>query len=239
MRKNVIALLLTLVMASSSVGTIPVLAVETTAEGAVAIEEESVEESAVEEQTVEEQIDATDKAEDTTDAKVSTEDSDVENKDEDTDALVEEASEDESRDEIEGATIHESEELADNSETADVHEEVEDKETAEEEVVANEEIVEESGKEASLAESDGDVIASGDCSATEDDHVTWRIIGPSTSPSLIISGNGHMKDYDKPTVPWIAYKTMIYIKRILHEEYSRIFPSNHNIGIYFRINFWM
>ena len=87
-------------------------------------------------------------------------------------------------------------------------------ENAEEAV--EEDVVEEDAAESSMAAA-GDIIASGDCGATEDDHVTWMLTGTEDDMTLTISGQGSMANYDdinsidKHRAPWYSYRSSIKI----------------------------
>ena len=184
MKKNAISLLLSIVLAAGSIGTAPVYAAETTAEEAVAVEEEeSLEKEAYE------------KIEDAdTGLTVS--------KEETIQADEEEPIEKEK--EVEGSTDgqDESADIVGLEETADDEEAenyVEEKKNSVDEtesvepVVIEEEIV--TADENEAAEAD-DVVDSGTCG----DNATWTLTGTGDNLILTISGTGKMEDYDDPYV---------------------------------------
>ena len=204
MKKNVIALLLAVVMASGSIVPVSALAAETTAEAAVAVEGEIVEEAtdiseetdaveipemaAQEEAAVEEKSaeDSTEISEDVA--------SDESDKDKTETALVEETEEEPEQDSTE--SVEETEVIEESSN--DRTESVSDDEAEE---YVDEETEDEGSRDPAMA-GEGEVIASGDCSATEDDHVTWTLTGTEDEMTLTISGQGNMIDYSYSGSPW-------------------------------------
>ena len=208
MRKQIIAVLLSLTMTVGSVGAIPVFAAETTAEEAVEMQEENASEQ-----------------EDVTEA---TEDSDAETVDEE---ILEEPAQPEEEpvqenDIVEDADpITEKEEISDTVSTTETTEEaeegvadsasegdtateiaeIEEPETIEEELVTAEQ------NEAAYA---GDVVDSETCG----ENATWTLTGTDDNLTLTISGSGEMRNYGQSIVksPWYSYRTKI--KSVMVED---------------------
>ena len=186
MRKNVIALLLSIVLAAGSIGTAPVYAAETTAEEAVAVEEEADPEEAVPEEIEDSDTGIT--------AETVTEDETI---------IVEEMPAQENKDitEVE-ETAEEQYESDDDAETTEMAEEVEESvtESSEEGDTSSEiaEIVElEKIEEEVIAVEANEAMSatSGKCGT----NATWSISGTT----LTISGSGAMQDfYYSETVDW-------------------------------------
>ena len=211
MKKNVVALLLAVVMASSSLGTVPALAAETTAQEAVpadeAAEEVSSETDDAEDASVAEE--ETDTTEDT--AGVSEDDS-AEEMEEIPDDSSEEGIEESSDPDLAEATEENEEEtteeadmaaeedsFADTADTAAEAAEAVEAADPDEPAAATEEAAAEiEGKEAALA--DGDVVGSGSCGT----NATWTLTGTGYNLTLTISGSGAMKNYGEGTSPWFS-----------------------------------
>ena len=206
MKKQIIAIILSLAMASSSVGAVPAYAAETTAEEAVAEHEESSE-------TQEE-------------VKETIEDSDSETVDKD---ILEEPAQPEEEPVQENETVDdadmtdEQDEIADTASTTEGAEEVEEELTEsvnkgdaaaeiaeiEEPEVIEEEIVTADANEAANAE---DVVDSGKCG----DNATWTLTGTGDNLTLTISGSGYMNDFSESNIPWASKRAKI--KSVIVED---------------------
>ena len=189
MKKNVIALLLSTILAAGSIGAAPVFAAEMTAEEAVTVEEEASEEiedadtgltagDVSEEETI--QAEEEEPAEEEREAEESTEE-----QSESVDITVPEDITDE---EVEDAVV-EGESYAEVTES-------------EEPAVIEEETGSEEGKEAVQA---GDVVDSGTCG----DNATWTLTGTGDNLTLTISGSGEMESYYKESTPWYSKRSKI------------------------------
>ena len=205
MKKHMIAIMLSLAMASSSVGAVPALAVETTAEEAVAEQEEISDEQEEVSEVME-------------DSDSGLADEDVLNEE---NAQTEEDPEQEET-EDESESDDEQEETADTAETTEMTEEDEEEaaesededdtsaeitETIEPHVI-EEEVVTDEDNEAVL---DGGVVDSGTCG----ENVTWTLTGSSDDLTLTFSGSGKM-DYDGYNNPWGSRSEKI--KTVIVEE---------------------
>ena len=210
MKKNVIALLLAVVMASGSIGTAPVMAAETTTQEAEQVQDEA--EVAVEEEEAE-----------------------SENEAEDT-SIAEEASEEESAEVAEEVPVQEEEETVEETEQTEEQEGVEEDATIEEDAFVEEESLtedevegadEDQGKETdelkpedirvkdtevkdtSTLQKEGeaaDVVDSGTCG----DNAIWTLTGTDNDLTLTISGSGDMEDnYIDNDAPWELKKNEI------------------------------
>ena len=191
MKKNVIALLLTVVMVSSSVGTVPVLAAETVEQEEVSEEKETVEDAADTEDA-----DTGETVNEATEGQ-STEIIEEEPGQGATEA-AEEAETTEEAESVEDEEKTDSADIADTSaETAAVEEPAEDVE----------EVEEDETKQEALAEA-GNVVDSGTCG----ENATWTLTGEKYDYTLTISGTGDMYDYDNTSdvSPWSTYKDDIY-----------------------------
>ena len=190
MKKNVIALLLSVVLAAGSIGATPVFAAEMTAEESVTVEEEASEEiedadtgltagDVSEDETI--QAEEEEPAEEEREAEESTEE-----QSESTDIVVPEETEDD-------------EEAEDHTDEGEPPAEVTENE---EPVVIEEETGSEEGREAVQA---GDVVDSGTCG----DNATWTLTGTGDNLTLTISGSGEIDGYNEGTAPWYSRRTKI------------------------------
>ena len=206
MKKNVIALLLAVVLASGSIGAVPVAAAETTTQ-------ESEQEQGEVDVTAEEEAESENEAEDS--------------------AIVKDISKEESTEDTEEVPVQE--ETVEETEQTEVQEGVEEDATIEEDTVAEEEAVtedevegadEEQGKEtdelkpedvgvkdtevndASTLKKEGEaenVVDSGTCGS----NATWTLTGTDDNLTLTISGSGEMDRFPRSGRPWESYKTKI------------------------------
>ena len=212
MKKNVIALLLAVVMASGSLGTVPALAAEPTAQEAVPFDEEASDET---EEVSSETNDAEDASavEDETDT---AEDTAVE-MEEIPDDLAEGESEErneessaqdsaEAAEKNEEDTAEEADMTAEENISADTADEATEATEAteaadpDEPAAATEEATAEiEGKEAALADGE-DVVASGSCGS----YAKWTLTGTGYDLTLTISGSGAMRNYEESTSPWYS-----------------------------------
>ena len=186
MKTKVIALLLSIVLASGSIGTAPVYAAEADLEESVPEQEE--EEKPEEEEALEQEegTEEDDDSEITEGPEENEEINEVSNTgdssaDEDVQSQEEEP-EETSDDETEDATTEEAGSLYDSVDTPDETEKIDETDLTEEELETAK------GEKAAL---DGDVEASGKCGAS----VTWKLISSSSGLTLVISGTGEMYDY--------------------------------------------
>lgn len=187
MKKNVIALLLAVVMVSSSVGSVPVLAAETVEQEEVAEEEETVEDAA---DTEDAELNETSEGE-------SAEVIEEESEQGATDAIEEDET-------IEETDAAEAEEEVDSAETADTS--AETAAVAEPAEDVEEESIEIEDKEAAPDEA-GDAVNSGTCGA----NATWTLTGNGSERTLTISGSGEMDNYSyngDNVSPWNSDSTI-------------------------------
>ena len=173
MKKKLIALVLSIVLASSSAGAVPAFAVETTAEGTV------VEETAAAEESVGVSIEEAEEAEE-----------------EETEQETEDAIEDEEVP-VEEESALEAEEKDYEDESFDTQEEAAYSAVTGEIAAEEEKVLEEDIKniDAVSDEAKGTVVQSGSCGANV--NWTWDNAG-----ILTISGTGPMKDYSMLNQPW-------------------------------------
>lgn len=203
MKKHMIAIMLSLAMASSSVGAVPALAVETTVEEAVA-EQEEISDEQEEVSVVMEDSDSGLADEDVlNEEKAQTEEDPVQEE------SVEETDSDDEQEET--ADTVDTTELAE--EDAEDAAESEDGDDASAEVTATveplvieEEAVTSEENEAGFA---GDVVDSGKCG----DNAKWTLTGTGDNLTLTISGNGATYNYfqyekDGPVAPWESIETI-------------------------------
>ena len=181
MKKNMIAFLLSIVMTAGSIGGTPVLAAETTAEEAVAVEEETIEE----ETEIPEEADTAESAEGI-----------EEDPSQDATESAEEAEITEETEVIEEAKEEESADIADTSSEA---EEVEEPAVDAEEVETENEV-----KDAALEDAE-DIVDSGECG----ENATWTLTGTEPNLTLIISGSEDMYDFNESSVPWASKRAKI------------------------------
>ena len=215
MKKNVIAIVLAVVMAAGSVGTVPALAAETTAQESVPEEEETAEDTTeIESFEVEESTGTEYSVEGVTEENEENgEEPSEKNEDVPTEEADQKVSEEEAAEDIvDGANDHEQEEYVD------------------------EEIEVEDVQDPAMA-GEGDVIASGDCSATDDDHVTWTLTGTNDNMTLIISGTGKMKNCSGGYIAGVLYS--FYPWSSYNESVCRIIINDGvtSIGSYAFYNF--
>ena len=199
MKKKLIALVLSIVLASGSAGAVPAFAVETTAEGTVA------EETADAERTVaEETADAEGTVVEETAAAEESVGVSIEEAEEAGEAGTGQETEDAIEDEdvpVEEESVLEAEETDYEDESFDMQEEaagsvVTGEIAAEEEKVLEEDI---KNTDAVSADAKGTVVQSGSCGANV--NWTWDNAG-----ILTISGTGPMKDYSgNLSLPWTNY----------------------------------
>ena len=211
MKKNVVALLLAVVMASSSLGTVPALAAETTAQEAMPADEAAEEVSSGTDDAEDASVvaDETDTTEDPAD--VSEDDSAGEleeipddssegESEEASDLDLAEATEENEEESTEEADIAAEEDhsadIADT--TAEAAEAVEAADPDEPAAATEEAAAEIEGKEAAMA--DGDVVASGSCGS----YAKWTLTGTGYDLTLTISGSGAMRNYGESTSPWYS-----------------------------------
>ena len=190
MKKNVIALLLSLVLAAGSIGATPVFAAETTAEEAVAVEEEASEES----EDADTGLTTSGVFEEET---IQVEEEEPVEKEKEAEEPVEEQGK--------SADIVVPEETADDEETKDHGDEGETsaKETENEKpTVIEEETRSEEDNEAVQA---GDVVDSGTCG----ENATWTLTGTGDNLTLTISGRGKMEYFSENDTPWTSRRTKI------------------------------
>ena len=223
MKNNLIALLLSIVLAAGSVVTAPAFAAETTAEEAVAVKEEkSLEEESLEEKSLEEE--APEEIEDADSGLTSDEESEEETiqteAEEPAEEVIEEEQEADKSTEVqeESADIAVPEETADAEEAEDPAEEgvtsVEVTEIEEPAVIEEETISAEENESAQA----GSVIDSGKCGNS----AVWSLTGSSENFILTISGSGNMNNYDmqdfsdQTTAPWNTYRNVV--KQVIIEE---------------------
>ena len=176
MKKKAITLLLSLVLASGSIGNAQVLAADTTGQEAEPLQEEETTEQ--EEEPVQEEELA--------------EETDTENSSEDVSEPEEEAEPvQENEEQIQEDEGSETEEFVDEEES-DISEE------AAAEVLETEETEITDESKGALA----DVVDSGSCG----DDVTWALTGEEDNLTLTISGNGRIEDREDPNAPWGPYR---------------------------------
>ena len=180
MKKNIIALLLAVALASGSVGTTPVLAAETTAQETMAIEEE----------TIEEETEISEEADTAESVEVIEEDPS-----QDATESVEEA---ETTDEKE-VNEDPGEEVAGIADTSAEAVEVEEAAVDVEEVETEIEV-----KDAALEDAE-DIVDSGECG----ENATWTLTGTEPNLTLIISGSEDMYDFNESSVPWASKRAKI------------------------------
>ena len=220
MKKKAIALMLSVVLATGSIGAgIPVLAAETTAEEAVSVEKESEQEqideteeaASVEDECEQEQSGEAEETEDAgtgetaVEEEIPAEEEGTEQEDV-TDAVEQDAETEDTVVEEEAAPeAKEKEEASEN--TGDTSS------AAIEEIAEIEEVETAEIKEARMA---GDVVDSGACG----ENATWTLTGTGDALTLTISGSGEMDDYEEDkrlmqtTAPWYGQK----IKKVIVKE---------------------
>ena len=194
MKKKLIALALSIVLASGSAGAVPAFAVESTAEEAVAAEEAAAEEAAAEETVAAEEAAAAEEIIHAAEEIVSTAEEEPALEVEETDY------EEESFDmRVEPADSAMTEEIAAEEDSA-----IEGPDENRNEIIEEPEI------EAVSADAKGTVVQSGSCGANVD--WTWDNAG-----ILTISGTGPMKDYNW-TNPWadLTVKKVIIKEGVTH-----------------------
>ena len=211
MKKNVVALLLAVVMASSSLGTVPALAAETTAQEAMPADEAAEEVSsetddAEDTSVVEDETDTTENSADVSEDDSAGEleeipdDSSEGESEEASDLDLAEATEENEEESTEEADIAAEEDhsadIADT--TAEAAEAVEAADPDEPAAATEEAAAEIEGKEAAMA--DGDVVASGSCGS----YAKWTLTGTGYDLTLTISGSGAMRNYGESTSPWYS-----------------------------------
>ena len=197
--------ILSVSMAFSPIAGVPVFAAEEAAEAATTAEEaEIVEEEIAEPEETEEPEELKELEEESSGDETSVE------------SVEEEPNEEESAQEYNGSSTDESyQEESEEEITGDV---TDGNNEDEPEDYADEEIEAEDAQDPAMANADN-VIASGDCSATDDDHVTWTLTGTEDEMTLIISGSGKMAKFTYPRMldcPWFNYRQSI--RNIIIEE---------------------
>ena len=205
MKKNAIALLLSIALAAGSIGTAPVLAAETTSEEASAVEEEDGLEEEVPEAIEGADTEGADTGLISDD--VSEEEADQAGEEEPVEEEQEAEESAEERDE--SADIVVPEENADDEEVEDYADEGEPSA----EVTENEEpaVIEEKieSSEENEAVQAGDVVDSGTCG----DNATWTLTGEEDNLTLMISGEGTLSGngIGQPWASYIDRITSLYI----------------------------
>ena len=206
MKKHIIAIMLSLAMASSSVGAVPALAVETTAEEDVAEQEEiSNEQKEISEVTE--------------DSDSGLDDEEVLNEE------IAQTEEEPAQEETVGEadSYDEQKEISDTADTTEMAEEDEEEVTESEDgdevsaevtetvepLMIEEEAVTSEENEAGLA---GDVVDSGKCGP----YATWTLTGSDDNLTLTISGSGDMYYYSEPDNPWATKRSKI--KTVIVED---------------------
>lgn len=215
MKKNVIALLLAVVMASGSVGAVPVLATETTAEEAVAVEEESVDEQKEAAEIMEDSDFGLTDEDVLEEESAQTEEEPVKGDEEKADETVLADEQEASVDTAETTEVA----LDDEKETTESIDEgdssTEIAESEETDVIEEEIVVAEENKSVQ----EGDAVDSGQCG----DDATWTLTGTDDNLTLTISGTGKMYNYDfeynsyymNPPSPWNGNEN---IRTVIIEE---------------------
>ena len=199
MKKNVIALLLSVVLAVGNIGTVPVMAAETPAQDEISGETVETGDTALHSEEAEDaEADAEQQTEMDSETITETAEEEPEQEQEEHAGEGEEQQEDlasESEAQQED-TLEETKESAGETDTSAAIDNTEDGAMAEEEFSVEE------GKEAKQAV---DVVDSGICG----NNATWTLTGTDDNLTLTISGNGDMSEFSESSIPWIAERDKI------------------------------
>ena len=190
MKKKVITLLLSLVLASGGAGHVQVLAAETTGQEAEPVQEEANER---EEEPVQEE--ANEQEEEPVLEEKPAEEADVEN-----------AAEDVSGPEKEIVSVPENEEQIRRIEGSE-SEEAPDEEEFDTSVEAAAEVLETEENEVTDESEDAltDIVDSGSCG----NNAAWALTGTENDLTLTISGSGNMTDFSESSTPWASERAKI------------------------------